>query len=314
MEYVSIRASTLRGDQPIDFDVYIKINDKMILYLRRGDIYESSRLRRLQDKNIKSLFVNGAEEAAYREFVYKNIESAYDPASGKDLPTRASVIHGDQQQHIEQFFENPGDPEAYLNMVKAAARYVDFLFTSEDAVTAILKIENPDGNAAHHGITVAALALALAQKLNKIEPQNIQQLTLGALLHDFGHHDEDISVAQPVTVFSSEEIKSYRGHPERAVENLQKQKHFDPLVLKIIQQHEELLDGSGYPKGLRDKEIDPLALIVSSANALDRIVSFESVPKDEAGKYIIMKRVGKHPLRHLQILNEIIKRAGPASE
>ena len=52
-DFISMRVSTLRGDLKIDFDVYVKINDKMILYIRRGDSFEGPRLKRLREKKTK---------------------------------------------------------------------------------------------------------------------------------------------------------------------------------------------------------------------------------------------------------------------
>ncbi len=42
MSHVPVRVSTLRGDQKVDFDAYIKINEKMVLYIRKGDSFRES--------------------------------------------------------------------------------------------------------------------------------------------------------------------------------------------------------------------------------------------------------------------------------
>ena len=64
MDYVSIRVSTLRGDQKIDFNAYIKINEKMVLYLRRGDSFEGERLLRLKEKKLTD-FWSGTIDAGF---------------------------------------------------------------------------------------------------------------------------------------------------------------------------------------------------------------------------------------------------------
>jgi hypothetical protein len=53
--------------------------------------------------------------------------------------------------------------------------------------------------------------------------------------------------------------------------------------------------------------MDPLSVIVASANALDRMISFDGIPKNEAPKKLTFDRVGKHPLEHIQILGAILK-------
>src|SRR6478735_8764937 len=113
MDYVSIRVSTLRGDQKIDFNAYIKINDKMILYLRRGDSFEGERLKRLKDKKLRKMYILTDEETHYRSYLQKNIDVAYDDKSGKDMQTRAEIIQGAQQSNTEEVFENPENAESY---------------------------------------------------------------------------------------------------------------------------------------------------------------------------------------------------------
>jgi HD-GYP domain-containing protein (c-di-GMP phosphodiesterase class II) len=55
-------------------------------------------------------------------------------------------------------------------------------------------------------------------------------------------------------------------------------------VISIIVQHEEYIDGRGFPQGLQEKNMDPLAVIVSTCNALDRLLTFERVPQKDAVK------------------------------
>ncbi|HEY8270142.1 MAG TPA: HD domain-containing phosphohydrolase [Pseudobdellovibrionaceae bacterium] len=307
MDYVSIRVSTLRGDQKIDFNAYVKINDKMILYLRRGDSFEGDRLKRLKEKKLKKMFILNDEEGPYREYLQKNIEMAYDEKSGKNINARAEIIQGQQQSNTEELFEDPGNIESYNNTKDAAGKYVQFLLGNSKAVSSIMNITNDDCNIAHHGVTVSTLSVALAQKLGLVDPKKTQLLALGALLHDFGHYESGLSLNRPLAQFNKEETALYKNHPSVGSKKVQDKKHFDPAVINIISQHEECIDGSGFPKGLRENQLDPLAVIISSANALDRMITFEKVPRAEAGKKIMIDQVGHHPLNHIQLLSEILK-------
>lgn len=306
MEYVSIRVSTLRGDQPIDFDAYVKINDKYILYLRKGDSFEGTRLKRLKEKKLKKMFITQDVEEHYRNYLKKNIEVAYDNNSNKSIETRSEIIQGHQQSNTEAVFENPEDQAAYDETKKSAGEYVQFLLANSAAVTSVLKIENTDKNIAHHGVSVATLSVSLAQKL-KVDPKVISLLSLGALLHDIGHHESSLNIQRKLTEFSADELKTYKEHPAVGAAKVRDKKHFDQMVIKIINEHEELLDGKGYPNKLRDKQIDPLSIIVGTANAYDRLITFESVPKQDAAKNLMIEKVGAYPLTHLQHIVEIAK-------
>ncbi|WP_413570541.1 HD-GYP domain-containing protein [Bdellovibrio sp. HCB117] len=306
MDYVSIRVSTLRGDQKIDFNAYVKINDKMILYLRRGDSFEGDRLQRLKDKKLRKMYILTDEENTYRSYLQKNIEMAYDNSSNKDIQTRAEIIQGSQQSNTEEVFENPDNVESYNYCKDAAGKYVNFIMSNAQATQTIMNMENTDKNIAHHGVTVSTLSIALAQKLGINDPKKTQLLTLGALLHDYGHHNSPLNLNQPLDKMSPEDKKMWNQHPHDGAQKVHDKKHFDQTVINIIAQHEETINGAG-PKGMREKEMDPLSVIVSSANAMDRLITFEGVPKTEAAKKLMIDHVGKHPLQHLQMLNDILR-------
>lgn len=305
MDYVSIRVSTLRGDQKIDFNAYVKINEKMILYLRRGDSFEGDRLKRLKEKKLRKMYIVTDEETHYRDYLQKNIETAYND-SNKDMQTRAEIIQGAQQSNTEEVFENPESEKSYVECKDAAGKYVDFIVNNTEAFKTVMGMENTDKNIAHHGVTVATFAIALANKLGISDPKRTQLLTLGSLLHDIGHHNSPLNLAQPLATMSAADKALWSQHPSAGAQKVQDKKHFDHTVINIINQHEETINGNG-PLGLREKDIDPLAVIVSSANAMDRLITYENVPKAEAAKKLMIDHVGNHPLNHIQLLNEIVK-------
>lgn len=305
MDYVSIRVSTLRGDQKIDFNAYVKINDKMILYLRRGDSFEGDRLKRLKEKKLRKMYIVTDEETLYRTYLQKNIETAYED-SNKDMQTRAEIIQGAQQSNTEEVFENPESAASYASCKEDAAKYVNFIASNADALKKIMSMENTDKNVAHHGVTVATLSIALAEKLGLKDAKKTQLLTLGSLLHDFGHHNSSLNLVQPLESMSPADKALWMKHPSEGAQRVQDKKHFDQTVLNIIAEHEETINGAG-PRGLFEKDLDPLSIIVSSANAMDRLITFEGVPKAEAAKKLMIDHVGKHPLNQIQILNEIVR-------
>lgn len=307
MNYVPIRMSTLRGDQKTDFDTYVKINDKYILYIRKGDSFEGTRLRRLKEKKLKKLFISDSEESNYREYMNRNIAMAYDKNSGKNLETRCEIIDGQQQAMAESVMSDPTNEYAYIDAKKAVVQFVDFLEKEDAAIPVMLNIENVDQNILHHGVTVATLAVGLAKKIGTLEPKSMQLMTLGALLHDFGHFQSKQAINKPLAQFSREEMALYKRHPQDGAELIQDKLHFDQTVINIIMQHEEWVDGKGFPQGLTEAKIDPLALIVGTANALDRLMTFEDVPRDQAHKQLMMTCLGRYPLEYLQYLGEILQ-------
>lgn len=302
MSYISIRVNTLRGDHKITFEAYILIDGKYVHYLRQGDSFEGHRLERLKSKKLKKLYIKTESESLYRQYVELNIESAY-TKNDKDLKTRAEVIQGDQEFHTEEVFENPKDSVAYNKAKVAAGKYVDFLLQNTTAAQSILAIQNSDHSVTHHCVNVATLAVALASELKILDELQKQILTLGCLLHDYGHFDTSYDLSKKVQDMNKDEQKLYWQHSKNGAEKVKDLRHFDKGVLNIIYQHEELVNGSG-PLKLREKDQDPLAVLASTANALDRILLFEGQDRIKALKTFMVDNVGKHPLSHIQALSQ----------
>jgi HD-GYP domain-containing protein (c-di-GMP phosphodiesterase class II) len=307
MEYIPIRVSTLRGDQGIDFDAYLKINDKYVLYVKQGDSFEGERLKRLKSKKLKKMFILPEAEVKYRDYMSKNIEMAYDAKSGKSIESRSEIIQGAQQSNAEAVMENPENQAAYQEAKDASSLFVQFMQQEgSGSLQAIMNIENVDQNVAHHGVTVSALAVALAQRLGITDEKKTQMLSLGAMLHDFEHFHSGLNIARPLAAFSADELKLYKQHPMNGAQRVRDKNHFDASVINIILEHEEYIDGKGFPNGTPESKMDPLSVIVGSANALDRMITFESVPKNEVVKKLLISSVGQHPLQHIQLLGEIM--------
>lgn len=311
-EYVPIRVSTLRGDQKIDFDAYVKINDKFILYVRSGDSFEGERLQRLKAKKLKKMFILPDSEQNYRGYMQRNIEMAYDKNSSKDITTRAEIIQGNQQSNAEAIMEEPDNEAAYNETKDAAGKFVQFLDQeAPHSLSSILNIKNADQNIAHHGVTVSSLAISLAKKINISDAKSLQLLSLGALLHDFDHFQSGMAINRPLDQFTPEELKIYKNHPLAGATKVQDKKHFDRSVINIILQHEEFVDGNGFPKGLTESKMDPLSIVVAPCNMVDRLITFEGVPRKEAVRRLMITAVGRYPLNYIQALGDILNQVGP---
>jgi len=95
-------------------------------------------------------------------------------------------------------------------------------------------------------------------------------LGVGALLHDVGLADIPDRIARPRHELSPPERRLREMHCEYGV-RIGRQLGLPDPVLRIIAQHHELADGSGYPKGLKGEQMDSAARIVSLVNYYDNL-------------------------------------------
>jgi HD-GYP domain-containing protein (c-di-GMP phosphodiesterase class II) len=100
----------------------------------------------------------------------------------------------------------------------------------------------------------------------------MKALEFGSLLHDIGKIGVPDSILRKPAKLTEEEWVCMREHPMHGQQIL-RGIEFLKGAARVVAQHHEQWDGSGYPLGLRDEEIDVCARIFSVADAFDAITS-----------------------------------------
>ncbi len=132
-------------------------------------------------------------------------------------------------------------------------------------------IEIRDPYTAGHQIRVAELAVALAQKMNLPEDK-IKAINIAGLLHDIGKIYVPTEILNKSSKLTELEFKMIKEHSQIGYDFV-KGIEFDHPISEYILQHHEKLNGSGYPKGLKDKEIFIESKILTVADVVEAINS-----------------------------------------
>jgi len=140
-----------------------------------------------------------------------------------------------------------------------------------------------------HGINVAMLSAVLAHKM-KLNIQQINDITLAAMLHDIGKiqlPDVVIKKNSPTT----SEVKLLQLHTRLGYNIIKKDLGLSENIAQVALQHHEKSDGSGYPFGISGDFISIESHVVSICNIYDQLTSGKGEVKvknsKEAIKYIL---------------------------
>lgn len=139
----------------------------------------------------------------------------------------------------------------------------------EENVALHLMSPDPQGDDLYfHSLNVAVLAMMLARQAKLSREQGLK-LGLAALFHDVGKLKIPSQVLRKTAALSRPEQNLLNMHCQYSVELLKHSDAFPGDILPIILQHHEHMDGSGYPRGLDGKAMDPLAQILMLVNEYD---------------------------------------------
>lgn len=172
------------------------------------------------------------------------------------------------RQLMERLFATPAEAMEAADTVVGGM--VEELTGNQDVTVQLVNLKGQDENAYFHVMNVAALSLILGQKLG-LDQAQLRLLGLGALFHDLGHQQIPTRILRKKEPLTPAEEQLYRRHPLYGRDQGAKLGILPREVLAIIAQHHEYLDGGGFPEGLRQDAIVPLARIVALVNRYDNL-------------------------------------------
>jgi putative nucleotidyltransferase with HDIG domain len=142
---------------------------------------------------------------------------------------------------------------------------------NKNLLTSISKLKSFDEYTFEHSMNVSVFASSLAKHMG-LNDTEIQMLTLGGLLHDTGKMLVPQEILNKPGKLTDEEFKIMKNHVIYGFDYLKKN-GFDDNELKIVIEHHERFDGSGYPYGLKDKDISLYGKIGAVVDIYDAITS-----------------------------------------
>ncbi|MGP9801204.1 HD-GYP domain-containing protein [Rheinheimera sp. NSM] len=157
----------------------------------------------------------------------------------------------------------------------------------------------------YHSLNVATLSMMLAKNLN-LTPAQVKTVGIGALFHDIGKIKIPSQILRKTTPLTTPEQNLLKMHTKYGVELVGLTDIFPLDAWAIIEQHHEYIDGSGYPKALKEPQIDALAKIVAVVNAFDNLCHPLDINNarspHHALSYMYRSMKGKLPEREMKVM------------
>ncbi len=134
-----------------------------------------------------------------------------------------------------------------------------------------LTVEMRDSYTAGHQQRVANLAIAIAKEMDLLKDQ-IDGIRMAGLIHDIGKISIPAEILSKPGIINEIEFSLIKMHSKVGYDIL-KNIEFPWPIAEIVLQHHERMDGSGYPLGLKDKEIILESKILGVADVVEAMAS-----------------------------------------
>jgi HD-GYP domain-containing protein (c-di-GMP phosphodiesterase class II) len=303
MRYIPVRINTLRASQPVGFDVFIKIGDRYLHYIRRSDLFDADRISALKSKGVVKLYIPSEGEADYLKYLDEGLNQLKDRKV--TVEQRALVAQGTMTVAAENARESVQTAARYRQTEKQVQSVMEFMLSEKSAVHQMMA-SGMATDVYQHASHVVTLSLKLAGKAGIQDPKTLIHLGLAGLLHDIGKEGDGLDPLLPREQLNSEQRKIYQGHPERAVALVQDKAHVTKDVIEMILNHEEIGDGAGFPNKKRLNTLSMSQQILNLCNEYDRVCTVNKVAPLEAVRQFRIDKIGLFDLKLLGYLAEIL--------
>jgi HD-GYP domain-containing protein (c-di-GMP phosphodiesterase class II) len=132
-------------------------------------------------------------------------------------------------------------------------------------------IDGKDPYTRGHSERVSRFSIAIAQRLGLTDDE-VEKIRISALLHDVGKIGIDDSILKKPSALTDEEYEIMKKHPQKGykiMSQIPAMKEFLPGMYM----HHEMVNGKGYPQGLKGDEIPIMGRIVAVADTFDAMTT-----------------------------------------
>lgn len=191
--------------------------------------------------------------------------------AGGDFSQRVKVISRTELGDLGTSFNRMTDQlERFIQDLQRSAEENRELFLGTVRALAAA-IDGKDPYTRGHSERVSRFSVAIAEGLGLSETET-EGIRISALLHDIGKIAIDDRVLKKPSALDDEEFEIMKTHPQRGhkiMSQIPAMREFLPGMYM----HHEMINGQGYPQGLKGEEIPVQALVVSVADTFDAMTT-----------------------------------------
>lgn len=273
-ELVPISINTLAQWATPAFDIYLQQDKRFVLYSSKHLPLTTQQLSVLIDDGIQIIYIPKEQTGEYRTYMQNNLAMfAQSPAI--PLEEKAKLIYSTASDIMQDLFDNPSSPETVVKTKSVSHIILDQIYSDPRALVSLMKVSSYDYYTYTHCINVSVYSLGIARAI-KLDRESMKVLGEGSILHDIGKSRIDIEIVNKPGPLSDEEFTQMKHHCNLGEEILSQMGERDSRLLQIVSQHHEKLNGTGYPRGLKDDEISMFAQIVTIADVFDALTTRRS--------------------------------------
>ncbi len=288
--YFSVSYDLIVRDKIVPYDLFVNSSSvekkqKFVRIFPLGEELTGDDLANLRKKYFQLYVAEDQRNLYMRSLVTSDTigdEEAVSFIKDSAIKYLHNVFDPEKEFSTEVLYETiEGCKDAVENMIDVLDDY------SIDGLRALIgNLSGHDFYTYDHSINVSMYCITILRVLKpKASRVELVHVGLGGLLHDLGKIKIPTEILNKPAGLTNEEYDKIKTHPALGIGLLQESDElsFDDLDLRIIErvvhEHHENVDGTGYPNKISGKDIHLFARICAIADFFDAITTKRSYAK-----------------------------------
>ena len=271
-KFVPIYLDSIRIDSVLNFDLYLHVNNQLVLYRSANLAFTDRTRQKLLENRVDRLWVAQEDRHHYQRYIEQNLPKILTDPTVQEIK-KAGILYETSTNLVKDVLSNPTYGENITRSKELVASTVDYILKGRDAFLNLLKITSFDYYTYTHSVNVCTFAIALAQQMGYKDEQFLHELGTGALLHDVGKSRISERILNKRSALTPIEFDIMKKHPKWGVEILEETNEISQQSYYPVLQHHERGDRRGYPSGLSLDEMHVYSKIIAITDSFDAMTT-----------------------------------------
>ncbi len=287
--HVPISIKLLKAIGVCPGDIYIQINEeKFIKIYNAEEIFSTEEVQKYQKKDRAYLHIDSEDSQKVLSLLTTQINLLF-TESKKDLSGEAL----DLNSFIFSAAKEIGINQEVIELSKPAMKFaINIIKKNTPLKDALLRLFKKDSDfVPQHSLVLAMVSCAIASEMKWNSELTMCKLSLAGLIHDLELENAQIKEYEMSEV--SEFSEKFKYHPTKLASLLTTIKDIPPDIDRIIAEHHEKPDGSGFPFGKKHLQISALSSLFIIAHELSNIICEKMAKKEKLTQKSVLEKLNK---------------------
>lgn len=261
--------------KPGMFVVKVDSSSSLSFSFQNFRVKNTNDIKRLKETGVKKLIIDlEKSQTGAESIVGKRVPVFPEPVKPlKAEMGQAKKVQTQAKETLGKVMDSAleGQPVEAKALTPVVNQTLDSLIRNDQALLTLMHMKRHGEALISHAFSVMSLATAVAQRL-QFSQEEIEAVGMAAMMYDVGWLRLPANLVTKGRAFTDKEQKLVERHPDLGLQIARKSPDLPETVYRIVIEHHELLDGSGYPNNINQASIHPLSQVITVCDIYDNMV------------------------------------------